>query len=492
MPDMSMGIISQSSYSKTVKTILSKIHDSTALNDSVYEVATDYFRHAKQQDEKLQQLQLQVRRLEKKSGLSSAEQKQLAEAQSALKLYVRMLDDSRVERYRSLKALCLSVLQLTEGENFEETVQMSSKFLGTIQLLAPSNGRYVASVNQKFKHLYKGILSLRLLDRLLLDNELSNNYVQGKMRAAKEMQDNPEAAYKADYSPFRDDVQLPLLMAAILQDIGTYHPDALAILKGSDGDLDEFRVLDDENRVALLKINYQETLNYVTKGLACDRYVGNSKEERELFNQNEQDKLNFVYTLLKNAIKPEGGVGNLLKIPQIYTSVVLSTKLNHSYESLPKAALVLQSGVERGYYHKAAVDALIKITGLFPQGYGVTYIPKDSDKRDLDRYEYALVVSLYPPATDMPICRVVTRSMTFSNTGTNVVVSVDNNLYFPTARKKLEKMSEERLLEILSKLVSNFEERKNMDLIPKCWFPDEYFSYSKNQNLWNRVTTIQN
>ncbi|RVT45537.1 hypothetical protein EMM73_12580 [Rheinheimera sediminis] len=490
---MSMGSISQSSYSKTVKTVLSKVHDATALNDSVYEVATDYFRHAKLQEEKLLKLQLQVRGLEQKQELSSREQKQLAEAQSGLKLYIRMLDDRRVERYRSLKAVCLTVLQLTEGESFEETVQMSSKFLGTIQLLAPSNGKYVASVNQKFKHLYKGILSLRLLDRLLLDNELNNNYVIAKMRAAKEMQDaDSAAAYKSDYAPFRDDVQLPLLMAALLQDIGTYHPDALAILKGAEGEQDEFRVLDEENRVALLKINYQETLNYVTKGLSCDRYVGNSKEERELFNQNEQDKLNFVYTLLKNAIKPEGGVGNLLKIPQIYTSVVLSTKSNHSYESLPKAALVLQSGVERGYYHKAAVDALIKITGLFPQGYGVTYIPKDSDKRDLDRYEYALVVSLYPPAPDVPVCRVVTRNMAFSHAGTNVVISVDNNLHFPAARKKLEKMSEERLLEILSKLVSNFEERKNMDLIPKCWFPDEYFSYSKNQNLWNRVTTIQN
>jgi hypothetical protein len=487
-----MGTISQSSYSKTVKTILSKIHDATALNDSVYEVATDYFRHARQQEEKHQHLVQQVRQLEQQGDLSSAEHKKLAEAQSALKLYVRMLDDSRLERYRSLKVICLSVLQLTEGESFEETVQMSSKFIGTIQLLAPSNGKYMASTNQKYKHLYKAILSLRLLDRLLLDNELSNSYVQGKMRAAKEMLDNSEAAYKADYSPFRDDVQIPLLMSGILQDIGTYHPDALAILKGADGDLDEFRVLDDESRVALLKINYQETLNYVIKGLACDRYIGNSKEERELFNKNEQDKLNFVYTLLKNAIKPEGGVGNLLKIPQIYTSVVLSTKSNHSYESLPKAALVLQSGVERGYYHKAAVDALLKITGIFPQGYGVTYIPKDSDKKDLDRYEYALVVSLYPPAMDMPICRVVTRGMAFSNAGTNIVVGVDNNLYFPTARKKLERMSEERLLEILSKLVSNFEERKNMDLIPKCWFPDEYFSYSKNQNLWNRVTTIQN
>ncbi len=183
---MSMGTISQSSYSKTVKTILSKIHDATALNDSVYEVATDYFRHAKQQEEtNLLNFRCRCVSLKKKPELSSAEQKQLAEAQSALKLYVRMLDDSRLERYRALKALCLQVLQLTEGESFDETVQMSSKFLGTIQLLAPSNGKYVASVNQKFKHLYKGVLSLRLLDRLLLDDELNNNYVQAKVRASK-------------------------------------------------------------------------------------------------------------------------------------------------------------------------------------------------------------------------------------------------------------------------------------------------------------------
>ena len=73
-----------------------------------------------------------------------------------------------------------------------------------------------------------------------------------------------------------------------------------------------------------------------------------------------------------------------------------------------------------------------------------------------------------------------------------MVISVENNLYFPQARKKLEVMSKERLLEILSKLVSNFEERKNMDLLPKCWFPDEYFSYGKHQNLWNKTSTVSN
>ncbi len=191
-------------------------------------------------------------------------------------------------------------------------------------------------------------------------------------------------------------------------------------------------------------------------------------------------------------MKPEHGIGNLLKIPQIYTSVILSTKSNYAYEALPKVALVLEKGVEKGVYSKIAVDALLAITGVFPQGYGITYIPKDSDRQDLDRYEYAIVTGLYPKDVRQPVCRMVTRNLTYNVSAQGCVISMTNNLYYPLARKKLEKISEERLLEILSKLVSNFEERKNMPLVPCCWHPDEYFSYVKNQNLWNKVVMYAN
>jgi len=138
------------------------------------------------------------------------------------------------------------------------------------------------------------------------------------------------------------------------------------------------------------------------------------------------------------------------------------------------------------------VDALISITGVFPQGFGVTYIPKDSDRQDLDRYEYAIVTGLYPADIRQPVCRMVTRNLTYNVSAMGCTVSVENNLYYPPARKKLERISEDRLLEILSKLVSNFEERKNMSLLPKCWHPDEYFSFVKNQNLWNKVVMHAN
>jgi hypothetical protein len=206
----------------------------------------------------------------------------------------------------------------------------------------------------------------------------------------------------------------------------------------------------------------------------------------------EQDKQNFISHLLKSAIQPEDGIGNLLKIPQVYVSVVLPSKANYQYEQLPKVSALLKAGVTKGWYPAAIVESLLKVTGYFPQGYGITYIPKDSDKQDLDRYEYAIVNGLYPLEPEQPICRTVTRNLTYNTFGINVVVSVDNNLYFPSAQQKLEKMSEERLQEILSKLVSNLEERTTMDLIPKCWHPDEFFTMMKNQNLWNRVDTIRN
>ena len=182
----------------------------------------------------------------------------------------------------------------------------------------------------------------------------------------------------------------------------------------------------------------------------------------------------------------------MLKVPQVYASVILSTKANHTYNSLPKATLVLEKGAENKAFSEVVVKYFIEIMGTFPQGFGVTYIPKDPDKRFLDRYEYAVVVGLYPTNPNIPLCRAATRSLTFNSFGMNYMISVESNLYFPKARKKLEKISEDRLREILSKLWSNYDAKVDLELIPSCWQPHEYFSYKKHQNLWNKATTFRN
>lgn len=487
---MSLGTIAKSNYSKAVQTLINKIHDRTDVQDSLYEQATQYFldadKLAQQQTAAEQEVYLFNQRLGQTPASEKAKiEQQLDKAEKSLRQVSASLDQLRLQRLEQLKELCYSILQLSEGEDADDTHVMTAKLLGTIQLMSPTEGKLVVISNQKSKHLYKAVLALRLLDRLLLDDQITNSYV------LKRYQDKTKYDIETTggrmYQPFRDDVQIPLLMAALVQDIGQYHPEAQQILLGPDGDQDEFRVLDNPERVAMLQINYKESLKYITQAIGKDKYIGNSKDQRAWFDRNEQEKLGFIVTLLKNSIKPEQGIGNLLKIPQIYTSVVLSTKHNYSYESIPKVGLVLDKAVEKGMCSKTAADGLMRITGIFPQGYGITYIPKDSDKQDLDRYEYAIVTSLYPPHPNVPICRMVTRNLTYQISVMGCTVRVENNLFFPQARKKLERIKPERLKEILEKLVSNLEERQNMALIPKCWHPTEYFTYAKNQNLWNKA-----
>jgi hypothetical protein len=488
---MNQSQFGNTAATKSVKDLLSKIYDATPRKDSVYEQAGYYFSGVEQQE--IDQLQAQESTLQRRlddanKGARTKLETALLEVRQQLKEKLRQQQDHRIERIRQLKQLARQLLTLIRGDSQLENRQLSARALGTIQLLSSTRGRQVALINQRHKHAYKAILAIRLLEQLLEDQLIKNRYVLNKFN------DSRQAAEAGDvlYSPFLEEVQLPLIMALLLQDIGLQHPQAQSILRGEDGTLDEYRTLAPAERQQLLTISYEKSQQYLKEGLGLDNYVGNSKAERDLFVYMEQDKQNFISHLLKSAIQPEDGIGNLLKIPQVYVSVVLPSKANYQYEQLPKVSALLKAGVTKGWYPAAIVESLLKITGYFPQGYGITYIPKDSDKQDLDRYEYAIVNGLYPPEPEQPICRTVTRNLTYNSFGINVVVSVENNLYFQNAQQKLEKMSEERLKEILSKLVSNLEERTTMDLIPKCWHPDEFFTFLKNQNLWNRVDTIRN
>ena len=479
---MNQPLFGDSSVSKAVKELLYRIQDANPLSQSIYQQAATFFTGEEQLAiDALQQQKADLqRRIDDASkGARVKLEKRLLDTQNELKEKLRQQEDNRLGRIRQLKQTAKHILEAVTGDSTQETQQLSARMLGTIQLLSPTHGKNIAAVNQRHKHLYKAVLALRLLDQLLADQLIKNRYVFSKCA------DNTGNLFRAQ-------VQLPLIMACLLQDIGLQHPEVKLILYGEDGSQDPYRILQGLEREQLLQICFAQSQRYVQEGLGLDTYVGNSKAERDVFVAIEDENQSFILHLLKSAIKPEDGIGNLLKIPQVYTSVVLPSKQMYQYEHLPKVSALLKAGAEKGWYPQAIVESLLKITGYFPQGFGITYIPKDSDKRDLDRYEYAIVNGLYPPEPEAPICRQVTRNLTFNSFGINLVISAENNLYFSTAQQKLEKVSEERLKEILSKLVSNFEERTSTDLIPKCWYPDEYFSYQKNQNLWNRTDTIRN
>ena len=442
-------------FTQQVHVLLSKIYGRSKLNDSVLERAISFF--------DAQEFSTNNGSGEESSTLQELEQ---------------------TARNSHILAICYEVIDLIEGDSFEETNRKSAQLLGTIQLISPTEGKKVAANNELCKSLYKAILCVRLLDRLLLDDNISDSNI------SRILGEYPETSYK-DFPAearrrFSEQVKVPLIMAAILQDIGNYHSQSQTILKGEDNKQNPHRTLEPEQRKKLLQLSYKHTLNYLTDGIGRASYVGNSREERDQFVIDEQEKLTFVKRLLKSSVQPKQSIGNLLKVPQIYTSIILSTKDSYNYKVLPKVYQVLNKNAELGACSQNVVDSLYQITGMFPQGYGVIYMPEDEMGQLGDCYEYAVVNQLYPPVPEQPLCRMATRKLTFIGYGRNMEIKKQNNLYFPHMAKKVARLSKERLNEILELLASNFKERQELDLLPRCWHANEYFSIKTNQKLWNR------
>ena len=485
--------LQDSHFTCDVKNLVNRLNDRTSQKDSVLDRAVEFFANSAEIQNELNSFKQQSTVLNADLSSSASAKKQSLQAEidklTANKLeYKQQIAKEGQSRHHHLREVCYQLFALCEGESFEETLRKSAQLLGTIQLISPTEGKDIANVNERHKPIYKAVLCLRLLDELIISNQLDDPYI------TKYLADVPNNKYQhfnqlnSDaYKTFVEQVKLPIVMAALVQDIGNFHPDAQAILVGAHGKDDPYRTLELEDRKALLQISFREMHGYITEGLAELVYIGNSRAEKNLFVQHEQEKMQFLKRLLKSAISPKNGIGNILKVPQIYTSIILSTKANYNYKVLPKVYHVLNLNAERGACAQSVVDALYKITGMFPQGYGITYIPKALDNSYMDFYEYAVVSQLYPSHPEEPICRQATKKLSFISFGQDIHVIKESNLYFVETAKRFSRVSKKRLLEILEQMVSNFEERKELDILPRCWLPNDYFSVKNHQKLWNRA-----
>ncbi|TWX52437.1 hypothetical protein [Colwellia hornerae] len=471
-------------FTSQVKSLLTRIYGRSQLNDSVLERAVEYYEKQPFIQHKLDELKKNIEKISAQTATDKAK-KLLLRLQREQRNYHNELRFERNDRHHHLYNICEEIIKLSEGDCFEESNRKSAQLLGTIQLVSPTQGRKIALTNEQHKPLYKSVLCLRLLDRLCMDKHIVEPYIKDALADTNAEQyqslaeDNPEV-----YQAFVENIKVPLVMAALLQDIGNNHPASLAILYGVDYQQNPHRTLPIEERKALLQINYRETVKYLIDGIGAAMYIGNSKKDRDKHNDLEHKKLLFIKHLLKSAVNPKEGIGNLLKVPQIYSSIILSTKDSYNYKLLPKVYQVLNQNAERGACSQRVVNALTKITGHFPQGYGVTYIPYDQDIND--RYEYAIVSQLYPDHADQPICRTATRNLAFISYGQVIAIKKSANLYFTKTAKSFSTITKERLHEILELLVSNSHERKQLDLLPRCWQPGEFFTININQKLWNK------
>ncbi|MFC7000540.1 hypothetical protein ACFQMB_02410 [Pseudobowmanella zhangzhouensis] len=349
--------IGESLYTRSIKDLIKRIHDATPVRDSVYEMASDYYKNLPDQkaeiariEAKIQNAQDTLSKTTRKPVIADLED-QIKGWKIELKNFHTEIDNQRIKRRNKLVQVCLDILDLLDGANFLEENNRAAKLLGTVFMIQPDEGRRRLTLNGRAKHLYKACLSLRLLDRLLSADLIKDPFIKNRADILKQSQNGNVEMAQATY---RDDIKIPLIMACLLQDIGRMHPDAQRILHGPDRNMNEFRTLSLEERTQLLQITSIQTMLFVRDGIGLGRYVGNSREERDQFVRLEQLRLSFILRVIKSSITGEGDIGDLIKIPQIYSSVVLSTKENNQLHQTPLAMMILKRGAESGRFSKAA------------------------------------------------------------------------------------------------------------------------------------------
>ena len=442
---------------------------------SVFEDASHYFSVTPSLEQHIEDLKAQLKLIE-----GNKDREVLAEQLTKqIRNSSEKLEEERLARLERLDAVSTKIIELCEGDNWQETQQLSAKLLGTLMLLTRGPEGSFAKVHMRFKPLYKAVLTLRLVDRLLEHDTIAHKYLSKYREAASRFRGN---RYWRD--KWKIELGRPLITSALLQDIGLQSPAAQTILKGENGDLDEFRLLDESQRKDLLKLNYHFTLRYLSDGLGQPNYVGNNKEERDRFNKTHKDASEFLLSLVKDAFVSKSGLGEIVKIPQIYVSIVLSTKSDYSRMSLPKGYMLIEQLAKKGGLNKQLAQDFVELVGYFPQGFGITYIPVNEKGQEKDQYECAIVIGLNPKNPAEPLCKVVTRNQKYITSGAQEIIPKGRNLYFPANRKKLMRVGQDRLGEIMSQLSSNFTPDAIDDLVPSFWEPYDFFGFKKHQNLW--------
>jgi hypothetical protein len=474
-----------SSYTIAVELLVSAISGDKLEQSSLYQHAADYFKNAVANKKKLAQLNAEIR------GVTLALQAQDGKNIQVLEQRLEYLNkDYKIEhlsqesaRTRRLNAaikVCLEILSLSEGENFEETQLKSAKFLTTLVLFSPEKGKKLAELHDCLKPAYKAVLGLRLLDKLVSDGVMKNAYILKNYDAQKRYEHS-----ETNYECYTQAVIMPIMLAAIFQDIGLQNPELEELLEGKDRDKDRFRLLESPEREEILALNYQHTMDYFKNGLGCQQAGAKASSDIANFDEADQKRLKFQLSLVLDSKSSKLGTSEIIKIPQIYASIILSTKRDYQRRYLPVASkLISQLAVKKVLSPKVS-DIFISIVGQFPLGFGIAYIAQDENGYDLNSYEYAIVTELNPPKPEQAICRLVTRSLMFLPHGKTEIIKKNQNLHFEFVRKKLVKIDSKRLAEIMRKLSHNYDLEDSKPIIPHYWEPYTYFCIQGNQKLWS-------
>jgi hypothetical protein len=405
-------------YFKQIISIVDEIYPEDVEQPSIYRDTTLFFVNdatstREQLDIKIQIAALQDELAEGDNPAASDQLEALIDKLEQAKQKDTQGKELRLQRVRSV---CSKVFALCEGDSDTSTQKKTAKFLAALWLLAEQHEGNLKRLNQRLKVPYKLALTLRFADIIIANNLPKVTHWSGFT--------NPKLRYQGpteNKQKWFDAVAMPMMMASLFQDSGLQHPLSIKLLYGDNGREDPFRVLSQQERQSLLKMNYRFSVDYVTLGLGMN-YASDSP-------QTDQQALAQTTTLelVKDAYKPKSGIGEILKIPQIYTSIVFSTKSGFRREDVPKGCLLIEQLAKEGVLNSKLVRAFNAITGLFPQGFGL-----------LNSEHKLLVYGLNPQKPHEPYVKPLLDTSDIELVQPPFTLLKKDNFYFASTRKQFD------------------------------------------------------
>lgn len=346
-----------------------------------------------------------------------------ADAESYLeeldKLMLRAENDLRVVEPEVVKGFERRTTMLNSISKKIASMMMedkdASQFVATMMLRAPlPNDHLRCPANEKNKPIYIAALSACLIKRLVkgnnLDPVLESDYISSRFPTKVEIENGVKEYNPEQTEIYINEVLVPVITACLIHNIGSYSPDAEAIYQGN-----RYQVLEEEDRKALIQAIHNNTDNYLKYGIGKPSH--SDFEEPELY-QKALDKYELIKGILDGYSQSVDPVGNLLRLPMIYSSFMMSTKQQHDFRVSFKAFDILKSGIDKGVVHKEFGEEFLRMVGHYPLGTGIFFI-----SRETKMPERAVVTGLNPPKTTSAIVKQLTRRQVKFDDHTQVCAS---------------------------------------------------------------------
>lgn len=301
----------------------------------------------------------------------------------------------------------------------------ASQFIATMMLRAPlpaDSSR--CPTNEKNKPIYIAALAISLLKQLTSQQLIEEDYISQRVPPLVPSESHPEQLeYPQEMlSDYINEVLNPIIIAVLIHNIGSYSVEAERIYKGN-----RYRMLDEEARKSLINIIHSATNDYLHYGFGKPQQEKMDETQFEL----EMGKFELTQNIVNDYPKSQSPIGNLLRIPMIYSSFMLSTKPQHDFKLSFKAYDILKSGIDKNVVYAPYGEVFLNMVGQYPLGCGIFFISKETGLP-----ERAVVSSLNPPKPTSAIVKQLTRRQVKFDDHTQVAASEEYIVSNDIARKK--------------------------------------------------------